>query len=422
MRGKRKNKNRTKVKIAVENDSVTTEFSASEFSSVDFTSISDFQRKNVNDIKLKDMKCVQFQLEDILVCATKRKKHLEEAISDLENLNAKRNKRSKSTDSLEKKGSEERPPKKIKEAHSKSVSLAPQPKGKFIQTHYVDLDAPKIQKNDAASRFWTFLEPYCAEITQDTIRAIESWMHPQANNEKYQRIPKLGQHFASKWPLEDIIEELKEGSKSVENNKGMFTDSVTELAEVEKIINLGLDECKADPEDQYDSLINRIIYSLVGENLMTFLDDTMTEVCNGDIVINIKPCLSQTYSVFEADTIEKRLTKDLHEIGLLELTESQSNGTNDEVLRELKILQGALQPVNEYNTLQKKKLLVSAKAEMAKQELKKKLQEVDAKVMEIYRIVAAARRNNSMSKKLEEQVKRTLREKKKLVEKLKNMK
>lgn len=42
--------------------------------------------------------------------------------------------------------------------------------------------------------------------------------------------------------------------------------------------------------------------------------------------------------------------------------------------------------------------------------------------MEIYRIVASARKNKTMSKKLEDQVKRTLREKKKLVEKLKKMK
>lgn len=59
------------------------------------TSFLDFQRKNVNDIKFKDIKCVQFQLEDILVCATKRKKQLEETISNLETISAKRNKRTK---------------------------------------------------------------------------------------------------------------------------------------------------------------------------------------------------------------------------------------------------------------------------------------------------------------------------------------
>lgn len=73
--------------------------------------------------------------------------------------------------------------------------------------------------------------------------------------------------------------------------------------------------------------------------------------------------------------------------GLLELNESEPNGTSDEVLRELKILQSALIPVNEYNTIQKKKVLALAKAEMAKQEVKKKLQELDAKVSNIFQIL-----------------------------------
>lgn len=57
------------------------------------------------------------------------------------------------------------------------------------------------------------------------------------------------------------------------------------------------------------------------------------------------------------------------------------------MLRELKILQSALIPVNEYNTIQKKKVLALAKAEMAKQEVKKKLQELDAKVSNIFPIL-----------------------------------
>lgn len=73
--------------------------------------------------------------------------------------------------------------------------------------------------------------------------------------------------------------------------------------------------------------------------------------------------------------------------GLLELNESEPNGANDEVLRELKILQSALIPVNEYNTIQKKNVLALAKAEMAKQEVKKKLQELDAKVSNTFQLL-----------------------------------
>ncbi|GFY68442.1 hypothetical protein TNIN_22661, partial [Trichonephila inaurata madagascariensis] len=65
---------------------------------------------------------------------------------------------------------------------------------------------------------------------------------------------------------------------------------------------------------------------------------------------------------------------------LLESDEEESKiEEDDEISQELKKLQEALKPVQEYNTIQKKKLLVLAKAEMAEQEAKRKLQEHDAK-------------------------------------------
>ncbi|GFY72062.1 transcriptional adapter 3 [Trichonephila inaurata madagascariensis] len=121
------------------------------------------------------------------------------------------------------------------------------------------------------------------------------------------------------------------------------------------------------------------------------------------------------------NSLEERMRAAFVTAGLLEPDEEESKSEDDEITQELKKIQAALIPVQEYNRIQKEKLLALAKAEMAKQEVKKKLQEHDAKVMEIYRTVAAARENKTMNKNLEDQVKKIVRERKKLEEKLSQM-
>ncbi|GFY72070.1 hypothetical protein TNIN_87401 [Trichonephila inaurata madagascariensis] len=66
------------------------------------------------------------------------------------------------------------------------------------------------------------------------------------SDKEYQEIPELGKHYSETWPLEDLKEEMIEGSKSVENNKGLFSDSAQDHTEVERILNLGEDERKLD--------------------------------------------------------------------------------------------------------------------------------------------------------------------------------
>ncbi|KAF8792234.1 Transcriptional adapter 3 like protein [Argiope bruennichi] len=382
MKGKGKSKGGIRIKIELEDSSsltVSGNPSTSTREPSKFPTV--LQKRNLN---VNDLREVQFELESQLIIASKRKRQLENKIFSLETLHSKKDKRSRS-DSTEKRGSDERPPKKARESSSKASS---QHKSKFIPPALPDphQETPKPPKNDAPSRFWSFIEPYCADITQDIIRTIEDWINPQESDEKFYKIPELGKHFSEKWVLDDLTEEIIEGSKSVENHKGLFNGSAQDLAEIERIKKLGEDECSLRLGNA--TILDRLVHSLVEENLMTELDDTMNDACDG----------------------------------LLEPEEEETEVCDDEVSQELKKLQGALIPVHEYNIIQKKKLLALAKAEMAKQEIKKKLQELDAKVMETYRTVANAKRTKTMNKKLEDQIKRILRERRKLIERLSNMK
>ncbi|GIY68303.1 transcriptional adapter 3 [Caerostris extrusa] len=319
-----------------------------------------------------------------------------------------------STDSVEKKSSDERPPKKGKESSSKASASNHH---KFIMPPLLDphQEIPKPPKNDAPSRFWSHIEPFAADITQDIIKTVERWINPEETYENLQNIPEKGEHYSKVWPIEDLTEEIIEGSKSVENAKGLFSNSAQDTAEIERILKLGeRKRTSTTVDDSECTLLDKLVYSLVGEKFMIQIDDTMNEFYNDDLLQEEKHC-----TVDSADeSIEKRLYKDFIEAGVLESDTEESEDEKDEVYEELQELQRAFIPLNKYNIIKKKSLLAMAKARMGQQEIKKKLLEHDAKIMELYRMVSNARKNKTMNKKLEDQVKRTQRERKKLIRKL----
>ncbi|GFY72066.1 transcriptional adapter 3 [Trichonephila inaurata madagascariensis] len=238
---------------------------------------------------MDDLHTVQFELEEKSISAIRKRKQPENKISSLETLHSKKDKetvhsrkdkRSRSTDSIENKNSDERLPKKSKDSPNKAHSSSNLHKSKYIPPD-PHQEIPKPLKNDAPSRFWSFVEPYCADITQDTIRFIEDMIVPQESDKEYQEIPELGKHYSETWPLEDLKEEIIEGSKSVENNKGLFSDSAHDRTEIERILKLGEDESSSMEDKDEASLYDKLVNSLVSENLMTHSDNIMTDDCDG---------------------------------------------------------------------------------------------------------------------------------------------
>ncbi|GFX38810.1 hypothetical protein TNCV_4748791 [Trichonephila clavipes] len=71
------------------------------------------------------------------------------------------------------------------------------------------------------------------------------------------------------------------GSKSVENNKGLFSDSAQDHTEVERILKLGEDESSSMEVKDEASLYDKLVYSLISESLMTHSDNIMTDDCDG---------------------------------------------------------------------------------------------------------------------------------------------
>ncbi|GFW97126.1 protein FAM200A [Trichonephila clavipes] len=143
-----------------------------------------------------------------------------------------------STDSTEKKNSDERPPKKSEDSSNKAHSSSNPHKSKYIPT-------------------------------------IEDLIIPQESDKDFHEIPELGKHYSETWPLEDLKEEMIEGSKSVENNKGLFSDSAQDHTEIEPILKLGEDESSSMEGKDEASLYDKLVCSLISESLMTHSDNTL---------------------------------------------------------------------------------------------------------------------------------------------------
>lgn len=105
--------------------------------------------------------------------------------------------------------------------------------------------------------------------------------------------------------------------------------------------------------------------------------------------------------------LEKRIKKELEDNGLLELSDALSGDSleEDEILKELTKCQSDLRMVTAQNKSTLKLLLSKSKQNLAKQEIKKKVQAADTEVTDTYRrFVIAKQKKRNLTKKEKDMV------------------
>lgn len=74
---------------------------------------------------------------------------------------------------------------------------------------------PRIPRNDAPDRFWSSVEPYCTELTNDDMKSMEELLTVgsggDGSDDDYYKVPQLGKHYSLRWAQEDLQTEQKEG-------------------------------------------------------------------------------------------------------------------------------------------------------------------------------------------------------------------
>ena len=57
-----------------------------------------------------------------------------------------------------------------------------------------ETNKPVTPKNETPSRFWQFVEPYCAPIAQDDVKFLEDMLKGYSDMSEYYRVPPLGKY------------------------------------------------------------------------------------------------------------------------------------------------------------------------------------------------------------------------------------
>ena len=118
----------------------------------------------------------------------------------------------------------------------------------------------------------------------------------------------------------------------------------------------------------FGELTQRLVQGLMEENLMTQVDDTTMIGKEDDI--GSKNSFIHSLKVANGDSLEARLKKELEEQGILEPGEEEGDGGADEILTELNRCQEELRAVSQHNQIQIRRLIKSAREEMARQEIR----------------------------------------------------
>ncbi|XP_067124804.1 transcriptional adapter 3 [Centruroides vittatus] len=397
------------------------------------------QRNDEELVGIEDLDALQLEMETLLVSVTKRRHQLEQEMQILVTWQDKKEKKTSGKQHPENIGkrsqsAEGKPSKKFKDGSGKAhpVSSSGRPKSKNIQAklqeyEFTDspLEVPRMPKNDAPNRFWASIEPYCAEITQDDIKVLEDLIKSHDDDADYYKIPALGKHYSLKWAQEDLLEEQKEGAKINERRRGLSNNSSLNSSEPEKLLKKVEKEYENDDTSSFGALTQRLVSCLIEENLMTSLEDSMNDTLakdNSDGNASpppIKGNIMKSFNMGNTMQLEKRIRRELEEQGILDADDVTVENPDDEILTELKKCQAELKTLSTYNLTQIKRLLRLAKEEMAKQEIRKKLQVADNEVMEAHRrIMASKQKKRSPTKKEKELAMKAIKEREQILKQL----
>ena len=404
------------------------------------------KRNEQDGVGMEDIDALQMELEAMLSSTVVRKLALKEeyeVLQDFDRFKGQKFKRGSGPSSPGKRtfpgGKEGRSAKKLKmggkpapsEAGGKVVGMpklksdAAGPAFDPLQNEQIrpvaETTKPVLPKNETPSRFWAFVEPYCAPITQDDIKLLEDLIKGHSDMSEYYKVPKLGQHYTQRWAKEDLENERLRGAGDA--NVSGDSKGADEAAQLLKKAEA------ANEETPFGELTQRLVAGLMEENQINPADvEESTKKGSGGESSDTENAASKgqlikSLNITNAENLEARVRKELEEQGIIDPKEDTKEGIeNDEILEELARCQNELKAVSNHNLQQLKRLLKAAKEEMARQEVRNKLQAADNEVMEAYRKISQARaKKKPPTKKERDQAWKALKEREIIIKQLESI-
>lgn len=255
----------------------------------------------------------------------------------------------------------------------------------------LELSQFALPKNNIPYKFWNSVEPYCAPVTLDDIKFLESLL-AQSSNTTLPPIPPLGKHYSEVWADEHLAED-QNASNPNKQKLSMSPDA----ASIRKKLDKSSENMISGP------LTQRLVSALMEENVMAY------EVPD----VKVKQATNTKSSYKNSLTLEKCLRKELVEQGILDLEDLPplTNPADDEILAEIKKCQTELTAVRKENCRNLKNLIGLCKQEMIRLNLKKQLDQVDMECIDVYKkMVAAKQKKRPITKKEKEDAWRAINE------------
>uniref|UniRef100_A0A2P2I1R2 Transcriptional adapter 3-like n=1 Tax=Hirondellea gigas TaxID=1518452 RepID=A0A2P2I1R2_9CRUS len=258
---------------------------------------------------------------------------------------------------------------------------------------------PPPPRNDITNRFWAMVDSYCQEMTADDIKMLEELIASHNDDPDVYKVQPLGKHYTLRWAQEDLMDEQKEGNKlsdggnSGSNNhgkkKGSSSNEVPEKLLKEVDLN---HHTSGDDTAPLGPLAQRLLASLVEDKLLLQNHSPSAADSNGEnkgVAVG-RPSFLRSLAMGSGAGLDKRLRKELQDHGIIE---PDHPGTEDdgEILQELKRCQGELKGVSAHNHTQLNRLLKLARDALYRHDLKKKLKDSEAKVIESYKNISSLR-------------------------------
>lgn len=229
-----------------------------------------------------------------------------------------------------------------------------------------------LPKNNIPYKFWSSVEPYCAPVSLDDVKLIETLL-TQSSSTTLPPIPPLGRHYSEVWADELIAEDQNAGNPNKQKSSGTSPEANSLRKKVEK----SSESMITGP------LTQRLVSALMEENALPY------EVPD----IKVKQSTNTKSSYKNSLTLEKCLRKELVEQGILDPEDLPplTNPADDEVLIEIKKCQAELTVVRKENCRNLKNLLSFCKQEMIRLNTRKQMDQVDLELIDTYKKMQAAK-------------------------------
>ena len=262
-----------------------------------------------------------------------------------------------------------------------------------------------VIRNDISDIFWNMVQPYCNEITDDDIKYLKDQIdiNSKIQSNFCKEIPSLGRHYTLKWAEEDVGSEIRESTRL--NLSDMNGSTIHHADRKRKNFNSFFNEIDAfnqqdnpDTTLQYGPLTQRLISALIEQNLMApFSNADFEEQKQHKKNRKTNLNYNQPEQMKSSNLFENKIRDELIEQGILDKTDLDNIDNNnkiergdrdllekDEIADEIKKLQSELLLVSEKCKDAQLELLANAKEAMTQQNLRKKIDQCDLKIQELF--------------------------------------